>query len=152
VVSVTDGFTSASQPVTLNACDRDADGDGVSASLEHEIALESGLALHDASAISNGYGCSDWLIYYQYRLQANDEVEDLDGDGLGPVLEAWLSTDPTKADTDDDFRPDWWDAYQAWHQFFDTVDADGDGLHANLETLIVPLTTRPRVKTATVTA
>ena len=51
VVNVTDGYSSASQPVTLNACDRDADGDGVSASLEHEIALESGYRVVQLSVV-----------------------------------------------------------------------------------------------------
>jgi hypothetical protein len=139
VVNVTDGYSSASQPVTFNVCDRDADGDGLAASLEHEIALESGYALHDGDPNSNGCGggyCQDWLIYYHCRLHATDHLDDADGDGLGPVLEAHLSTDPTKADTDEDFYPDWYYAYQFWDKYFDTVDADNDGLHANLEALI----------------
>lgn len=139
-ISVSNGASYGNQAFTLNVVDQDADGDGLMASMEHELAIESQLPLHDASAISNAgvdvtEGANDWFVYYEYRLRALDS-EDVDGDGLGACLEARLGTSDTAKDSNDDMRPDWWNYYEAWHAYRDTVDVDGDGLHALLESFL----------------
>ncbi|MFM2168255.1 MAG: hypothetical protein RIS79_2626, partial [Verrucomicrobiota bacterium] len=64
-------------------------------------------------------------------------------DGLGSQLEQFLGTNPDLKDSDGDFRPDWWQRYQAFNRFHLTrdgdgtvIDQDGDGLPFSLEILI----------------
>ncbi|MCX6838914.1 MAG: putative Ig domain-containing protein [Verrucomicrobia bacterium] len=132
---VSDGSSSSDAWFTVNVTDRDADGDGMLASVERELALELGLPLHDGSRYSVQPGLDDWYVYYHARLAATDGPDE-DRDGLGPLLEQVLGTNPTLKDSDGDFRPDGWVHYQAYGRFFDTTDVDGDGLHAVLEGLI----------------
>jgi hypothetical protein len=132
---VSDGSSSSNAWFTVNVTDRDADGDGMLASVERELALELGLPLHDGSRYSVQPELDDWYVYYHARLAATDGTDE-DGDGLGPLLEQVLGTNLTLKDSDGDFRPDGWVHYQAYGRFFDTTDVDGDGLHAVLEGLI----------------
>ncbi len=133
VVAATDGVLTNQWTTWVYATDRDADGDDLLASQEHEVSLSTGIAMNDSSPVSNGRGTTDWLIYYQAFLQSGDMAFDEDADGLGPLLEEKLGTDPTLADSDGDFRPDWWVWYQSYWQWIETDDADGDGLGAILE-------------------
>ncbi len=133
VVAATDGELTNQWTTWVYATDRDADGDDLLASQEHEVSLSTGIAMDDSSPVSNGRGTTDWLIYYQAVLQSGDAAFDEDADGLGPLLEEKLGTDPTLADSDGDFRPDWWGWYQSYWQWIETDDADGDGLGAILE-------------------
>lgn len=132
-ISVTDGVSTVSAVILLRALDRDADGDSVLASLEHAAGAALGIAMNDSSTESNGRGTTDWLVYHQALLHADDSALDEDGDGLGPQLEAFLGTDPLLRDSDGDQRPDWWVWYQAHLQFMETEDMDVDGLGALLE-------------------
>lgn len=137
VVAATDGGLTNQWTTWVYATDRDADGDDLLASQEHEVSLSTGIAMDDSSPVSNGRGTTDWLIYYQAVLQSGDAAFDEDADGLGPLLEEKLGTDPTLADSDGDFRPDWWVWYQSYWQWIETDDADGDELGAILETMFL---------------
>jgi hypothetical protein len=146
-LDVTDGVSSSSSSITLQAVDQDADSDGLLASKEHELALAWNVLLHDGdSHSSRGTGSSgphDWLFYYHSELFLADLQTDADEDGLGSQLEAFLGTNPSLSDTDGDHKPDWWQRYLAWDWFFDQrdangviIDGDGDGLPYSLENMI----------------
>lgn len=107
LVSVTDGYDTVTAWVTLTAADRDLDGDGLMASYEHTLGLAHGLTMHDGNTHSSELGCHDWLIYYDDQLRAGDRLGDVDGDGLGSVLEGFLGTSADAFDTDGNGRTGW---------------------------------------------
>ncbi|GEP43096.1 hypothetical protein BGE01nite_23870 [Brevifollis gellanilyticus] len=136
-VTATNAYGSSdTKTITINGVDRDADMDGLNASVEHDLAVTWEVPMHDGSPTSNGGGNPaphDWLVYYFKVLAVDDTAADVDGDGLGPVLEGWLGTDSTKWDSNDDFFSDRLVLYWSYHYFTDTTDTDGDGLHAEFE-------------------
>jgi Putative Ig domain/Bacterial TSP3 repeat len=139
---VTDSNSQTSdRSLTLNVTDVppppvDNDGDLLTDQFEAELSTETGIPINDSSQTSNPYGYNDWFVWYFARAYTSDVAQDADGDGLGPILEARLGTNPNDADSNDDFRPDWWEYYQAVPAYTDSTDADGDGLHAQLEQLL----------------
>lgn len=110
---------------TRSVAPGDADGDGLSNLLEHQIGTNPNNPDSDGDGLPDG-----WEHNHGLNPLVNDATADDDGDGLTNAQEYAAGTNPHLADTDGDGIPDGWEIAHGLNPLVNDAaeDPDGDGV------------------------